>query len=130
MVQKMLALPIKTIELLEEITDLILIKVWKYYYYCNIINDYMFIKIVIFVLLCLIQTLQKTKYTSIFVQFCAYLIKDPKFNKPTDSKTTFQKLIAQKCYDMCIYYKVRQEDELKTLFKYSKKMVNRYLCFK
>lgn len=54
MVQKMLALPIKTIELLEEITDLILIKVWKYYYYCSIINDYMFIEIVIFVLLCLI----------------------------------------------------------------------------
>ncbi|XP_016662923.1 eukaryotic translation initiation factor 4 gamma 1-like [Acyrthosiphon pisum] len=80
MTPKMIALPINNVKLLEEITD--------------IIFD---------------RALKRQNYTHVYAQICACMINDSKFNKlATDTKTTFQKVLLEKCYDV-FYTEYQQE---------------------
>ncbi|XP_060881354.1 uncharacterized protein LOC132952886 [Metopolophium dirhodum] len=80
MTQKMIALPIHNVKLLEHITD--------------IIFD---------------RALKRQNYTHIYAQMCARMMNDPKFNKlATDTKTTFQKVLLKKCSDV-FHTKYQQE---------------------
>ncbi|CAI6347302.1 unnamed protein product [Macrosiphum euphorbiae] len=85
MTQKMMALPINNVKLLDDIT--------------NIIFD---------------RALKRQNYTHIYAQMCARLINDFKFNNliATDTEITFQKVLLKKCHD--VFYSNYQE-ELKKL---------------
>ncbi|CAI6346240.1 unnamed protein product [Macrosiphum euphorbiae] len=81
MTQKMMALPINNVKLLDDIT--------------NIIFD---------------RALKRQNYTHIYAQMCARLINDSKFNNliATDTEITFQKVLLKKCHD--VFYSNYQEE--------------------
>ncbi|CAI6344303.1 unnamed protein product [Macrosiphum euphorbiae] len=81
MTQKMMALPINNVKLLDDIT--------------NIIFD---------------RVLKRQNYTHIYAQMCARLINDSKFNNliATDTEITFQKVLLKKCHD--VFYSNYQEE--------------------
>ncbi|CAI6345079.1 unnamed protein product [Macrosiphum euphorbiae] len=81
MTQKIMALPINNVKLLDDIT--------------NIIFD---------------RALKRQNYTHIYSQMCARLINDSKFNNliATDTEITFQKVLLKKCHD--VFYSNYQEE--------------------
>ncbi|CAI6343171.1 unnamed protein product [Macrosiphum euphorbiae] len=81
MTQKMMALPINNVKLLDDIT--------------NIIFD---------------RALKRQNYTHIYAQMCARLINDSKFNNliATNTEITFQKVLLKKCHD--VFYSNYQEE--------------------
>eukprot|EP00102_Acyrthosiphon_pisum_P019166 XP_016656376.1 PREDICTED: eukaryotic translation initiation factor-like isoform X1 [Acyrthosiphon pisum] len=97
MTQKMIALPIHNVKLLDDITE--------------IIFD---------------RALKRQNYTHIYAQMCACMINDPKFNKlATDTEITFQKVLLKKCYDV-FYTSYRQElNKLKEKMKNDKMVPKR-----
>ncbi|CAI6350146.1 unnamed protein product [Macrosiphum euphorbiae] len=81
MTQKMMALPINNVKLLDDIT--------------NIIFD---------------RALKRQNYTHIYAQMCTRLINDSKFNNliATGTEITFQKVLLKKCHD--VFYSNYQEE--------------------
>ncbi|XP_022176870.1 eukaryotic translation initiation factor 4 gamma 1-like [Myzus persicae] len=92
MIQKMIALRINNVKLLEEISD--------------IIFD---------------RALRRQNCTHIYAHMCAAMINDSKFNKPvTNTKTTFQKVLLEKCENV-FYTLTNYQQELD---KFIEKMKN------
>ncbi|CAI6377363.1 unnamed protein product [Macrosiphum euphorbiae] len=81
MTQKMMALPINNVKLLDDITNIIFGR-----------------------------ALKRQNYTHIYAQMCARLINDSKFNNliATDTEITFQKVLLKKCHD--VFYSNYQEE--------------------